>query len=50
MVYDWRVRGRPHSAYLIAGALMLVVQIGRIPLSTTAAWHAFTAWFVRFAG
>jgi hypothetical protein len=29
---------------------MLAVQLGRIPFSTTAAWHAFTTWLVRFAG
>lgn len=50
MVYDWRVRGRVHPVYLAAAAVLLVVQIGRIPLSTTAGWHAFTGWLVRFAG
>jgi hypothetical protein len=50
MVHDWRRRGRPHPAYVIAGAVMLAVQIGRIPFSTTAVWHAFTSWLVRFAG
>ena len=50
LVHDWRRRGRPHPAYVIAGAVMLAVQIGRIPFSTTAAWHAFTTWLIGFAG
>lgn len=40
IVYDWRTRGRPHSAYLIGGGIVLFTQLIRIPLSTTAAWHA----------
>lgn len=47
IVYDWRRRGRPHPAYLIAGAFLVVVQVARIPLSRTAAWHAVTDWLVR---
>jgi hypothetical protein len=50
MVHDWRMRGRPHPAYVIAGAVMLAVQIGRIPLSNTALWHGFTTWLIGFAG
>lgn len=50
IVYDWRTRGRPHPAYLIAGAALLGVQILRIPLSTTPAWHAVTAWLLAFGG
>jgi hypothetical protein len=50
MIHDWRMRGRPHPVYVIAAAVMLVVQVGRIPLSTTGAWHAFTGWLIRFAG
>jgi hypothetical protein len=50
MIHDWRLRGRPHPVYLAGGGIMLAVQLGRIPFSTTAAWHAFTTWLVRFAG
>jgi hypothetical protein len=50
MVHDWRMRGRPHPVYVIAGSVMLAVQIGRIPLSATGVWHAFTTWLVGFAG
>jgi hypothetical protein len=41
MLYDWRTRGRPHPAYLIAGSATLAVQLLRVPLSETAAWRWF---------
>lgn len=50
MVHDWRRRGRPHSAYLIAGACIVAVQIVRIPLGRTTAWHDITAWLLTFGG
>lgn len=40
ILYDWRTRGRPHPAYLIGGGITLAVQLLKVPLSTTAAWHA----------
>jgi len=42
IIYDWRTRGRPHPAYLIAGAIIVVVQIIRVPLGTTQWWHSVT--------
>lgn len=42
IVYDWRTRGRPHSAYLVVGALIVIVQIVRVPLATTQAWYSIT--------
>ncbi|MBK5299074.1 MAG: hypothetical protein JJE40_18120 [Vicinamibacteria bacterium] len=50
MVHDWRRRGRPHSAYLIAGACIVTVQIARIPLSSTTPWHGITTWLLAFGG
>jgi hypothetical protein len=50
MVHDWRTRGRPHPAYLWAGALLLVVQVARVPLSTTPAWLAVADFLTLFAG
>ena len=44
MVRDWRVYGRPHRVYVIAGAALVAVQVLRVPLSATAAWHAVTMW------
>ena len=41
-IHDWRERGRPHRAYIAAGALMVSVEIGRVVLAHTAAWHAVT--------
>jgi hypothetical protein len=50
MVYDWRTRGRPHPAYLWAGAATLIVQLIRFPIGPTPAWHAFANWWVSLAG
>jgi hypothetical protein len=38
IVYDWRVRGRPHSAYVWGGSIILVVQLLRVPIGSSAAW------------
>ena len=32
VIYDMRTRGRPHPAYLIGGAILLAVQVLRVPL------------------
>lgn len=47
MLYDWRVRGRPHPAYLAGGAAVLAVQILVIPISGSHAWLAFADWLLR---
>ena len=46
IVHDWRTRGRPHRAYVIAGGLLLAMQFLRIPLSTSSAWRAITNWLL----
>jgi uncharacterized membrane protein YozB (DUF420 family) len=48
IVYDWRTRGRPHPAYLVAGGIWLGVQFLRIPFSKTPAWHAIADWLLAF--
>jgi hypothetical protein len=50
IVYDWRTRGRPHPAYVVAFAGLLAVQLGRVPLSGSAFWHAVTTWLLTFSG
>lgn len=50
IVYDWRTRGRPHPAYLIAGAAVLALQLLRAPLASTAAWDGFAVWLMHVAG
>ena len=42
IAYDWRLRGRPHPAYVIGLAIVLTVQAVRIPFSKTNAWHGVT--------
>ncbi len=50
VIYDMRTRGRPHPAYLIGGAIVLAVQVLRIPLSTTPLWYAVADFLARFSG
>lgn len=50
IIHDWRSRGRPHPVYLIAGAGVLVQQLLRAPLSTTAAWDGIAGWLMHVAG
>ncbi len=50
IVYDWRTRGRPHPAYLIGGGIVLAAQLIKVPLSTTAAWHAIADGLLALAG
>jgi hypothetical protein len=50
MLHDTRTRGRPHPAYLIGGAIMLAVQVLRLPLSTTPWWFAVADFLARFSG
>ncbi len=46
IIYDWRTRGRPHPAYLIGGGIVLLAQLGRVPLSATAAWNSMAGWLL----
>jgi hypothetical protein len=39
IVRDWRTRSRPHSAYVIGLACMLLVQVLRKPFAHTGLWH-----------
>lgn len=48
MVYDWRTRGRPHPAYLIAGAVLLFVQLIRVPLGPSPPWLEFAHFLAGF--
>lgn len=50
IIHDWRTRGRPHPAYLIAGGAVLIQQLLRAPVSTTAAWNGIAEWLMHAAG
>jgi hypothetical protein len=49
VAYDVRTRGRPHTVYVVGGAILLAVQFGRGPLSTTEWWYAVADSLARFA-
>jgi len=46
MVHDRRTRSRVHPAYWYGGAIVLAVQVLRVPLSTTSAWMRVTHWLL----
>jgi hypothetical protein len=48
MVHDRRTAGRVHPTYWSAGAAVLAVQVLRVPVSTTAAWHWITGVVLAF--
>jgi hypothetical protein len=50
MIYDWRTRGRPHSAYVVGGLILIAIQVLRVPVSTTHWWYSFADFLARFAG
>jgi hypothetical protein len=49
MIHDRRTRGRVHRVYWIAGAVLVAVQVLRVPLSTSPGWLAIARWVVTLA-
>jgi hypothetical protein len=47
--YDWRKNGRPHRAYVIGGAAVVIVEIGRVALGATPQWQAIAKALGSFA-
>jgi hypothetical protein len=50
MLYDWRTRGRPHPVYLVGGAVLLVMQLTRVPLAETELWNSIALWIQHLGG
>ena len=50
IIHDWRTRGRPHPAYLIAGSAVLAGQLLRAPVSTTPVWDGIAVWLMHVTG
>jgi hypothetical protein len=49
MIRDLRTIGRVHPTYWISGAVVLAVQVLRVPLGTTSAWTQITTWLLALA-
>ncbi len=47
--YDVWSTHKPHRATLSASALLVIVQIVRMPIGKTAAWHTFATWVQHWA-
>ena len=50
ILYDWRTRGRPHSAWLIGAAVIVTALVVRAPLSDTGLWKGFAEASAHIAG
>ncbi len=50
MVVDWRARGRVHPVYLWGFAALLLIQVTRVPISSTDAWQSIASWISHLAG
>jgi F0F1-type ATP synthase assembly protein I len=46
IAYDWFKNRRLHPAFVGGLAFIVVVQIGRLVLSQTAAWDRFATWLI----
>jgi hypothetical protein len=49
VVYDWRTRGRPHPVYVIGGAAVVLIEVGRVFLGDTPQWQTIAQGFGSFA-
>jgi energy-converting hydrogenase Eha subunit A len=50
VAFDWRKRGRPHSAYVAGSLAFVAVKVLQAPVSETPAWHAMAGWLLGLAG
>ena len=50
MVHDWRTRGKPHSVYVIGGAVLLAQQVLTVPFAATQTWMDIARAFQKLAG
>jgi hypothetical protein len=50
IIHDWRTRGRPHSVYVIGGAILLLQQVLTVPFAATGTWMWMATAFERLAG
>lgn len=50
MVHDWRTRGRAHRTYMVGIAVILLVQVLRIPFARTPLWTWIRDGLIGLAG
>lgn len=50
ILYDWKTRGRPHSAWLIGAAVIITALFLRAPISNTHLWNGFAEASAHIAG
>ncbi len=50
MMYDWRVRGRPHPVYVVGLAYFVVLQVTVTPVAESSAWQSVATAIGHLAG
>ncbi len=50
MAHDWRTRGKPHSVYVVGGAVLLAQQALTVPFAATQTWMDIARAFQKLAG
>jgi hypothetical protein len=50
MVHDWRTRGKPHTVYVVGGAVLLAQQVLTVPFAATQTWMDIARAFQKLAG
>ena len=46
IVYDWRMRGRPHWIVLVGGLLLIVSQMTRRLIGASESWAYIGNWLI----
>ena len=49
LVFDWRVRGRPHAVYVIGGTALVALKVLSLPISASEYWHRFAGGLLAMA-
>jgi len=50
VTYDMKTRGKPHPAYLIGGACIILVQLAALWVRSMPVWIGFTSWLASLVG
>ena len=50
MIYDWRIRGRPHHVYVYGGLTLVADQLLTVPISATQTWMSIAGFLEGLAG
>jgi len=49
LVFDWRMRGRPHPVYVYGGLALVALKALNLPISLSSGWHTFAGGILSLA-